>query len=457
MKRNKIQYKVPFVIFSILLIFVSTSYAFASTYYVDGSCGNSGNGTTATCGTNGPWRTLSEAANGVPSGANHTISVAAGTYYENFTDSRSGVSPGYRHWVADGTVTIVTSVSSGWGINLNGSYIKFDGFKVTSSRYPATGSNYYLLLTGPSSDHNYITNCEFYESKFMLEIEGTNHLIENNDLHDWLEDVFRLFGSGHTFRGNYVHDFVPVGGFSPHADIFQTWSDTGGRIPAQDITIEKNHVFFGDDETGQLQGENGTGECFHLFMWEDSASRHASGLTIRNNIFESLGGLNSNGGHADNLEVYNNIFRSNPNLTKNYTGPGLGIFNANNVVVRNNMFLDAVRGVRYEGCTNLTNSNNLFWMGDGGSMPNTGYSGTSDKVNVNPLFTSYDNNVYNLTDAYELQSSSPAKDAGTTIATVRDDYAGLSRPQGSGYDIGAYEYTTIMTPPSPPRGLMVIP
>jgi hypothetical protein len=53
-------------------------------------------------------------------------------------------------------------------------------------------------------------------------------------------------------------------------------------------------------------------------------------------------------------------------------------------------------------------------------------------VNADPLF------VTNGSD-YHLQSSSPAKDAGTTIATVTTDKDGNARPQGSAYDIGAYE------------------
>ncbi len=40
-----------------------------------------------------------------------------------------------------------------------------------------------------------------------------------------------------------------------------------------------------------------------------------------------------------------------------------------------------------------------------------------------------------------LQPGSSAIDAGTVLPSVCEDYTGLtSRPQGAGYDIGAYEY-----------------
>jgi hypothetical protein len=45
-----------------------------------------------------------------------------------------------------------------------------------------------------------------------------------------------------------------------------------------------------------------------------------------------------------------------------------------------------------------------------------------------------------LRSDYGLQASSPAKDAGTSLSQVTNDYLGVSRPQGSGYDMGAFEY-----------------
>ena len=42
-------------------------------------------------------------------------------------------------------------------------------------------------------------------------------------------------------------------------------------------------------------------------------------------------------------------------------------------------------------------------------------------------------------DDYSLASSSPAIDAGETLADVPTDILGVVRPQGAGFDIGAYE------------------
>jgi len=43
-------------------------------------------------------------------------------------------------------------------------------------------------------------------------------------------------------------------------------------------------------------------------------------------------------------------------------------------------------------------------------------------------------------DDYTLLSTSPAIDAGVTIAGVTEDFRGFSRPMGGGYEIGAHEY-----------------
>ncbi|HEY7540634.1 MAG TPA: right-handed parallel beta-helix repeat-containing protein, partial [Methylomirabilota bacterium] len=47
---------------------------------------------------------------------------------------------------------------------------------------------------------------------------------------------------------------------------------------------------------------------------------------------------------------------------------------------------------------------------------------------------------------YHLSSTSPARDAGGTIANVTDDLEGAPRPQGSAFDIGAYEFPASTAP-----------
>jgi len=56
---------------------------------------------------------------------------------------------------------------------------------------------------------------------------------------------------------------------------------------------------------------------------------------------------------------------------------------------------------------------------------------------------------------YQLTASSPAVDRGVAIADVTADRAGIARPVGAAYDVGAFERTAA-TRPSPPTNLRIV-
>jgi len=92
----------------------------------------------------------------------------------------------------------------------------------------------------------------------------------------------------------------------------------------------------------------------------------------------------------------------------------------------------------------------------------TNYGGIADSVSVinfgptgNTIYSS--NNMYyanpitsgvlvDTVNFYE-QAGSPTIDAGMTIPWVKDDFGGISRPQGAAYDVGAREYNQNSPPP----------
>jgi hypothetical protein len=103
----------------------------------------------------------------------------------------------------------------------------------------------------------------------------------------------------------------------------------------------------------------------------------------------------------------------------------------------NNIFCDVGKGgdnylSADSSSSNFTATDNDMWMSNG-SRPGT-YGSNASYINENPQFV----NLSGLN--FHLSSSSPMIDAGQRISQVTHDYDGVSRPQGTAYDIGAFEY-----------------
>ncbi len=272
------------VVFSIILfgILLFTKISQAATYYVDGSCGSSGNGTTAVCGATGPWKTLNEAATGVPAGGN-TINVAVGTYNERVSDNRNGASDGnYRWWKANGTVNMQ-------GFASYADYWRISGFTIetVTAGDPngfgirvGAGSDYWLIENNTIQDSvgmgifvwrsNHITvknNTVMRSAEAGILSNGEYNVIQDNDISDirntikgvtpaaYQADGIRVFGGYGTYKGNYIHDISYahqtcngiMGGCNttyepPHIDAFQTWGSTAEQPVVNNAVFEKNHI-----------------------------------------------------------------------------------------------------------------------------------------------------------------------------------------------------------------------
>lgn len=136
-----------------------------------------------------------------------------------------------------------------------------------------------------------------------------------------------------------------------------------------------------------------------------------SNINVHNNVMANNG---TNGimlwQSLDGIEIKNNIVYANGS-----TGLASWDAHGSGVVIDNNLLFD-----NGGGDYNFTN---------GGSN----YTYTLGKTErTNPMF------VNDSTD-FHLRTGSPAIDRGLALSTVTIDFAGATRPQGAGYDIGAYE------------------
>ena len=169
---------------------------------------------------------------------------------------------------------------------------------------------------------------------------------------------------------------------------------------------------------------------------------------VYNNLLWSNGdGIRVDYG-AQNTRLYNNTIYG----TTNEGGWG-GISNGSDpltvtppvatIIANNLVMLSATRGIRNTSPALAIISNNLIYqsrLSDLYDVAGTATT-TANLIGQNPQFVNVAANNFHLLD------SSPAINTGLLVATVSTDFEGTTRPQGPGYDIGAYE--KLLSSPSP--------
>jgi hypothetical protein len=125
--------------------------------------------------------------------------------------------------------------------------------------------------------------------------------------------------------------------------------------------------------------------------------------------------------------------------------------------LRNNIVYQLSGEIYVDGASQITGDTNL-WFGAG-----TPPSQTTHNLNADPMFA-------NLSGAdYHLTASSPAKDKGLTVVqsnpfdpapgpSIGVDKDGVLRPQGSAFDLGAYEFFSgsTVSRPTPPTNVTAV-
>jgi len=404
-----------------------------------------------------PWLTIQHAADVM--GTGDTVIVLAGGYEERVQVRTSGSSGSPITYRAVGTVTMR-------GFTILADHITIQGFEITetadSSRdgqgiyiegsHCVIEDNYVhfatrggITLNASSGNEAQTSNCVIRNNRLYrnamsgISIEGRNHLVEGNEIWGtiqhhpswadrpgWVDaDGMRYFGSGHTIRGNYIHDitFEDPENVDPHIDCFQTWSDTYHEA-ASYVIFEGNIC-----EVLETQAER---ENEHGFMLAN-----ARNIVIRNNIIKAYGGVNTGGGGNSDLIIVNNIFMNDLTFTELWPG-ALRLESAPNTVVKNNIFYDqpyhtiSVTGNRSGQEINY----NMAYRSDG--QPSTCYKIEYQCVNPAPTHDLWDidpNFVDPALGDFRLRQDSPAINTGTVLAEVPNDFDGNTRPQEERQDI----------------------
>jgi hypothetical protein len=419
-----------------------------NTYYVAHAGRDSNSGSSIA----DAWRTIQHAASVMTSG--DTTLVEPGIYPERVSLTNSGAPAAPITFAADRHGKAPVAML---GFDLDASWIVVDGFAINfkvngdprdfgihiEGTDDVIRNNYIQNLCAegvyvePSSAHISLLNNTFLHTEMAgAQLDGDGYLVQGNIVDGTYQypsrckkragadaDGFRFFGSNGLFVNNIIKN-IPLPGTvfnsNPHTDCFQTWG------PASNVTFDSNWC-------EMPRPGNKNGGTNHIADIEQS-SGPAHDLLFINNVFVGLyQGLLADGG-TDNppisLQFYNNTVAT-------VTEQGVDLIENASADIANNVFYNVGNGNDSyldveSSSSNYTVETNVMWMANG-TLPGT-FGSDAPYLNLNPGFV----NVSALN--FKLKAGAPIIDLGTALPLVTHDYTGESRPQGAGYDIGAFEY-----------------
>lgn len=471
----------------ILLISLAASTCQASagrTYYVATNGLDTNPGTLAQ-----PFRTIGKGASVLTPG--DTLYIKSGTYLQTttLTISRSGTStapitiattPGEPSRAIISGDTNGNRISDqtdtprpmGWHlVSLEGSYIHLENLEIAfSGEYGVTSFGTNNVISG-NAIH------DIWMSGYLD--RGANNVIENNTIWrtaeknycggvggsrgcngDWpgalawgdtstatanaevsrntvvrRNTVFNNSGEGilcmHT-QGGVVEDNV----------IYDNWALGIYLDQCSNMTIQRNLLYYTSD-TKWWRG--GTYPSDNIMLSNEGISNFpvvGHDRKVINNIlvgssFRFWVGWMSTSAMVNDLIANNTIVETQNNFAISIDAPGTATSHANTRFA-NNLILQSTKGMaNVSTTTGLTFDHNLW-----SRTPPSNVASATDVIG-NPLLANPNHTrVPGAVNAawYRPTANSPTINRGTAVASVLDDFSQVTRPQGAGYDIGAYEY-----------------
>jgi parallel beta-helix repeat protein len=301
------------------------------------------------------------------------------------------------HSIADGDTFQYgdfTGLTLGWNTT---------GVQVMNSSFLNNGA---LGISGPGSQDFSITNSIIRDNNYRgfnrlwnaggikITSSGAYGVIEGNEVDSnngsgiWFD-----FASGtpSVITGNYIHDNGPT-----EAGIFYEASFHG---------VISNNVLVNNNRRGiYVNGSDDVKVFNNTIVGQQGNS--AIEVGNRNGTLPST-----------NTLVKNNLISGGTSTTDLFLSPGTG-----NASDYNDVYRSTGGRFSYNGATKTLAQMQSLGLEAQTTTPSPAFASTSG-------------------DDYSLSAASAARDAGTTLSPdVTSDYAGTARPQGSAYDMGAYEY-----------------
>ena len=410
--------------------------------------------------------------------------------------------------VVDGSNFTVPSGAAGLFLIENKNYIVLKGFEIrnysssTKNIVPAgihvRGTSHHIELR-----NNHIHHIETHApvnsagqdaDAHGISVYGTsapesinNLIIDGNELYDLIlgsSEALALNGNVETFQvtnntvrdtNNIAIDCIGFEGTSPDSAYDQARNGEISGNKVYNISSYGNPSYGAEYSAGGIYVDGGrdiivqrnvvTLSDIGIEIASEHSGRATSNITVSNNIIYNnkiagiaMGGYDDQRGSTRDCKVINNtLYHNDTRMDGN--GELLLQFDIKNNIIKNNIFNANSQSILisnlYPQNTGSVVDYNLYfspeesenstwqWMGItyiGFDSYRAGTSGDANGLFANPKFI-------NPSEAdFHLQQSSPAIDKGSSINAPSNDFDGNLRPQGAGYDLGAYEYVGIPIP-----------
>lgn len=326
-----------------------------------------------------PWRTIQHAASLVAAG--YTVHVAPGTYNGPVSTSTSGTASARIRYISDAQ----------WGAK-----IYYPGSPAAASIWYNSGS--YVDIAGFE-----ITGLA--PARIGVQNDGSNVRVLANKIHDIVADCTN--GGQAVNHSNYTSvDNDTIGNMLYNIRV----ASTCGTVHGYGIY----HAMKGGKILNNIIFNNG---AYGIHLWHAATDVIISQNTVFNNGEAGIiiGDGDSPGGVVENNTIVaNNILYKNAIGFREYCYSGQTCVGSNNRYVNNLIY------------GNSTDTMFLFGHTDSG------------RISADPQFVNY---TADSNGDYHLKSTSPAIDKGSSLDAPSNDFNGGARPQGSNWDVGAFEWS----------------
>ena len=368
-------------------------------------------------------RTAVDVANS--SGGNTTILISDGVY--TLTDTLYINAPNVT--LSGKTGTRANVIIQGDAMSANAKVgnlmrVAGSGFKLNGLTLRKSGWHLIQIVGESNADSPEITNCimqDAYEQMLKVSIDPNNlNTTADNGL---VENCLFEYTAG-------IGPQYYIGGIDAHGA--KNWivrNNTFRNIISPNTAVAEYAVHFWDTSANNLVEKNLIMNCDRGIGF-GLGDRGNSGGVIRNNMIY----------HAANKGTFADVGIALQNSS------GTSVYN--NSIFMEHSYPSSIE-YRFSGTTNTTITNNLT---NKNIARLDGASGTTS----NNLTTASRDWFVNVSDGdlHLASGVSDVVDVGLAISGLSDDFDNESRPQGSGFDIGADEYSAVV-PPQPPTNLRV--